>query len=274
MVGAANTHTSTGVILRPHSLLDGIWFAMMGLVTEPIWGLRNRGLTGMVHGLGTAISAIPLKPIVGSLASLSQATSTIAASLDTSLDGAERKLRMRRVRPPRYFRVAGSPILCYRSEENRGEELISRLRRGRHLWESHVHHCEVCGDKTLLVTRRRLVVLRANPFLAVDWEVMLDDILLLNLGHDLLSMEIIHLPARPSPKPNTGFALSSSLVKGRGRSFNEYRASVTLGQGLSTKTNVLYMADERVSIQLCQVLLKLVPSLRTPVLDQLFTPQS
>jgi len=34
-------------------------------------------------------------------------------------------------------------------------------------------------------------------------KVMLDDILLLNLGHDLLSMEIIHLPARPSPKPNT-----------------------------------------------------------------------
>ena len=70
-MGAANT-TFTGVILRPHSLLDGIWFAMMGLVTEPIWGLRNRGLTGMVHGLGTAISGIPLKPIVGSLASLSQ----------------------------------------------------------------------------------------------------------------------------------------------------------------------------------------------------------
>ena len=35
-------------------------------------------------------------------------------------------------------------------------------------------------------------------------KVMLDDILLLNLGHDLLSMEIIHLPARPLPKPNTG----------------------------------------------------------------------
>mmetsp|Transcript_61276 Transcript_61276/g.84151 ORF Transcript_61276/g.84151 Transcript_61276/m.84151 type:complete len:179 (-) Transcript_61276:382-918(-) len=142
---------------------------------------------------------------------------------------------------------------------------------------SSYHGCDggvTSGSLMCTTVRRRLVVLRANPFLAVDWEVMLDDILLLNLGHDLISMEIIHLPARPSPKPNTGFALSSSLVKGRGRSFNEYRASDTLGQGLSTKTNVLYMADERVSIQLYQVLLKLVPSLRTPVLDQLFTPQS
>ena len=53
---------------------------------------------------------------------------------------------------------------------------------------------------------------------------------------------------------HTGFALSSVLVKGRGRSVNEYRASDTLGQGLSTKKNVLYMVDERVSIQLYQVI--------------------
>ena len=168
-----------GQALRPRGVVDGFGLAVLGLVTEPLRGLRARGPSGLLRGIAAAVLGLGLKPLVGMLTAAGQLVGAVAASLDP-LSGQETKLRMKRARPPRFFRGFGSPLRRYRAEENRGEELISRLRRGRHLWESYVHHCNVSGGMTLLVTGRRLMLLhtsRKNSFALVEWEVMMHRLL-------------------------------------------------------------------------------------------------
>ena len=127
--------------LSSRGVVDGFGLAILGLITEPLRGLRARGSRGLLRGIAAAALGLGLKPLVGVLTAAGQFAGAVAASLDASSEQ-ETKLRMKRARPPRFFRGFGSPLLQYRTEENRGEELISRLRRGRHLWESYVHHCQ------------------------------------------------------------------------------------------------------------------------------------
>jgi hypothetical protein len=189
VVGAVDTHLG-GQRLRPTGLLDGMRLAVIGLVTEPDRGFRTNGFMGLSRGLGAGMLGVLLKPTVGALSQLGGMTAALAASLDPAFDR-EAKLRMHRERPPRFFRGSEARLLPYRSEENRGEELINRLRQGRHRGEGHVFHCEVQGGMTILVTRCRLMLLHTSKtdqvdqlFLGVEWEVPLDQILSVAIAED------------------------------------------------------------------------------------------
>jgi hypothetical protein len=222
VVGAVDTHMG-GQRLRPTTLLEGVRLALVGIVTEPDRGFRTNGLLGLSRGLGAGLLGVLLKPTVGALSQVGGWTAALAASLDPAYDR-EAKLRMHRERPPRFFRPGSefARLLPYRAEENRGKELIHRLRQGRHRGEGHVFHCDVAGGLTVLVTRWRLMLLHTSKtpaatahgassggggggggggsssgpgsngavssssshFLGVEWEVSLDQILAVSIESD------------------------------------------------------------------------------------------
>ena len=161
VVGAVDTHMG-GQRLRPTTLLEGVRLALVGIVTEPDRGFRTNGLLGLSRGLGAGLLGVLLKPTVGALSQVGGWTAALAASLDPAYDR-EAKLRMHRERPPRFFRPGSefARLLPYRAEENRGKELIHRLRQGRHRGEGHVFP-HVAGGLTVLVTRWRLMLLHTS----------------------------------------------------------------------------------------------------------------
>ena len=55
----------------------------------------------------------------------------------------EKKHRMRRARPPRFFRSPLLPLTVYRAEEHVGQELLARVNMGRYRSEGYVWHGRV-----------------------------------------------------------------------------------------------------------------------------------
>mmetsp|Transcript_106318 Transcript_106318/g.307986 ORF Transcript_106318/g.307986 Transcript_106318/m.307986 type:complete len:392 (+) Transcript_106318:5850-7025(+) len=246
-----------GQALRPRGVVDGFGLAVLGLVTEPLRGLRARGSSGLLRGIAAAVLGLGLKPLVGMLTAAGQLVGAVAAALDP-LSGQETKLRMKRVRPPRFFRGCGSPLLRYREEENRGEELISRLRRGRHLWESYVHHCKASEGMTLLLTGRRLMLLhtsRKNSFALVEWEVMLHRI----LRFDIMEGGSLEFVLLPTPAAFSRFSSGMAGPWGRRERSRGRRDEGRLGVVAVLRS--IQCEDAEAASLLVEVLTRLVPSL-------------
>ena len=179
MVGAVDTRWQTR-LLRPRSFLSGFWLGFLGLFTEPLAGFRDSGVVGSIRGMASALLGVVLKPCVGLLVDAEHVVRSLAAKLNPAMDP-EMKRRIQRARPPRFLREAQAPLLPYRAEENRGQELISRVRDGRHRCEGHMAHTELATGLTLLITGQRIILVHtksnqnaSSSFLTVEWEVVLE----------------------------------------------------------------------------------------------------
>lgn len=177
-LGVLSTHLDSGVF-APTNAMSGLQFGIMGLVSEPLHaaGLQHSlggRLAGLATGLARGAAGLFSKPLVGALVWSASALSALDARCSPGL----RTLAMQRQRPPRFFRGPGARLTAYREEDNRGEELLCRVRRGAHRAEGCYFAGELEAGAVVVVTGRR--VMAAQGF-EVQWEVALRDLLCVEL---------------------------------------------------------------------------------------------
>ena len=127
---------------RPKGGFNGLRLGVLGLWSEPLAGLKTDGLRGLVVGLCRGCLGLWAKPLYGLLAVYAAAMDGLSYKLLPRIEG-EKKHRMRRARPPRFFRSPLLPLTIYRAEEHVGQELLARVNMGRYRSEGYVWHGRV-----------------------------------------------------------------------------------------------------------------------------------
>ena len=127
---------------RPKGGFNGLRLGVLGLWSEPLAGLKTDGLRGLVVGLCRGCLGLWAKPLYGLLAVYAAAMDGLSYKLLPRIEG-EKKHRMRRARPPRFFRSPLLPLTVYRAEEHVGQELLARVNMGRYRSEGYVWHGRV-----------------------------------------------------------------------------------------------------------------------------------
>jgi len=114
----------------------------------PYKGYQKHSIPGVVIGLSQAVLMLLFKPLAGALAELSTNFDNLSFRLLPRLDMGQ-KAKLKRTRPPRFFRSAHVPLTMYTAEENIGQELLSRVSMGDYRAEGYLWHTRL---KVLTVT--------------------------------------------------------------------------------------------------------------------------
>lgn len=159
---------------KPRNFVQGFVQGIAGLVVAPVQGFKKQGFRGVLWGLLIGVSGCIVKPIVGLLNLASRTSDAISAIVDMK---PENKQKLKRVRPPRFFNSSDSVLGLYREEECVGEELLSRVSKGRYRSDRYRAHEFVSDDMLALISWCRLFLLHADDrFCDVQWIVSLEDI--------------------------------------------------------------------------------------------------
>ena len=186
LLGNAGALVDRSSGMRPSNALNGIMQGVAGLALCPLRGLHDRGVPGLIGGFLVGGIGLVVKPLTGILATASDASALLRSTFDPSVT--VKKHALRRQRPPRIFRSSAttpsfaSALKVYRAEESAGEELLSRVWRGRFFSDRYVRHEEAvdpyaASDKD--EARRRGAAERADadaqlsPFVLVLTDVRL-----------------------------------------------------------------------------------------------------
>ena len=135
--------------MHPSNVVNGVLQGVAGLALCPLRGLHDRGIVGLIIGFFVGGVGLVVKPLTGILATASDASALLRSTFDPTVT--VKKHALRRQRPPRIFRSSAttpsfsSALKVYRAEESAGEELLSRVWRGRFFSDRYIRHEEV-GD--------------------------------------------------------------------------------------------------------------------------------
>ncbi len=158
--------------LRPTNVINGIKYALVGLFLDPIIGFKEDGLRGLITGSVKGSFGMIGRPLYGLLGSTSLLLDKISFTLLPRYL-TNQKLRLIRIRPPRFFRHMNLPLQIYSANENIGQELLSRIADGMYRNEVYVYHCNSVSsegtgnnnsgnggekDETLLLTKNYLFI--------------------------------------------------------------------------------------------------------------------
>ena len=162
---------------RPKSWLTGFEAALSGVILEPLKGWRMDSSQGLILGLWRGVIGMFSKPLYGIFGSLGRFLDTVAFELLPHIKGAVKE-KLKRVRPPRFFRDPNIPLKRYSEEENIGQELLSRIGKGKYRAEGYQWHCELPqGDIALLTSLRIVIVGDASDYCEIRWECLISQII-------------------------------------------------------------------------------------------------
>ncbi|CAM9175519.1 unnamed protein product, partial [Chrysoparadoxa australica] len=165
---------------RPTNPVNGTLLGLAGAVMDPVAGLRTRNVVWLALGVAKGTGGLVIRPAYGMLMLSASVTRVLSEVVDPRLNK-DQKLRMRRRRPPRYFRSSREAISLYSAEQDQGEEILARVEGGRLRSDGYIWHA-VLQATVLLVTGRRLVLLKDGGEYApseVVWSVPFEDLVLI-----------------------------------------------------------------------------------------------
>lgn len=148
--------------LRPQNLFRGLQMGMAGLVFDPITGFRADGVKGLVIGIAKGSAGFLARPLYGTLGFVSQKLDQISFRFQPRFL-ANQKLRLQRVRSPRFFRSPNQPLRVYSSDENMGQDLLSRIHQGEYRREGYLWHAILKDKSVILMTKMRVMII-SNGF--------------------------------------------------------------------------------------------------------------
>lgn len=188
-----NFNDSTNPMIRhqqhlnrpPKGGIDGVRQGIHDLFVDPIIGFQKGGISGLFLGFAKGCFRLIAKPLYGMLGNASSTMETISFLLLPRIKGDE-KLRLKRARPPRYFRSANMPLQIYSADENIGQELLSRVEMGFYHSEGYVWHTRLYDGTILILTSIRLLLVgeKTYDFCELLWQCLSSQILFLEIEYD------------------------------------------------------------------------------------------
>jgi hypothetical protein len=190
------SRTSSSIIRQQHVLdmtnrrppkggIDGIRQGIRDLFVDPIIGFQKGGISGLFLGIVKGCLCLLGKPLYGILGNAASTMDTISFLLLPRIKG-EEKLRLKRARPPRYFRTPNLPLQIYSADQNIGQELLSRVEMGFYHSEGYVWHTRLQDGTILIMTSIRLLLVgeKTYDFCELLWQCLISQILFLEIEYD------------------------------------------------------------------------------------------
>ena len=136
------------------SLGRGIVHGVTGVVTQPVKGMQERGIEGLVTGGMKGLVGFVAKPVAGVFDLFSETTAAVRHSASHS------KTRVERVRLPRH--IGPDRVLRpYNQDDARGQQLMLRL-NNRNTSERFVYHTQLgIQESEAFITSERIIFLGA-----------------------------------------------------------------------------------------------------------------
>jgi hypothetical protein len=147
---------------RPQNLLRGFCAGLQGLIDDPATGLRVDGLRGLAIGIAKGTFGLFARTLYGTLGFTAQKLDQISFYFQPRFL-ASQKLLLPRVRTPRFFKSPNQPLRVYSSDENMGQDLLSRVHQGEYRREGYLWHGLLRDKSVILMTRARVLVI-SNGF--------------------------------------------------------------------------------------------------------------
>jgi hypothetical protein len=232
MTTVTSEHAQQRLILRPNGLFDAMKMSLVGAVADPWYGFQQDGIHGLVVGITKGSVGLLARPLYGTLG----VTASILEALSYRLLPrflAHQKMRLSRIRPPRFFAHANVPLQVYSAEENVGQELLARVEQGLYrndgyLWHGIVQHVSSSSSAVssssysssssasssqyiLLLTKQRLMLLEDFwQYTGLVWQCSLRDIVSLEI--DWSDSVVVNPPSDAPASRHVGIEGALSLL--------------------------------------------------------------
>ncbi|KAL1431458.1 hypothetical protein MTO96_014190 [Rhipicephalus appendiculatus] len=149
-----------GIAQGGRDLVMGVYEGVTGIVTKPVAGAKEEGISGFFKGVGKGLIGAVARPTAGVVDFASGSFDAVKRATDVVDE-------VRPVRPTRFIRPDGI-IRPYNLMEAEGNRLLQDVDKGKYaetdVYVAHVNICEE-GRNILLVTNRRVMfVLKGDVF--------------------------------------------------------------------------------------------------------------
>lgn len=198
-------HVGEGLLSGFQALGSGIIEGASGVLTKPIEGAMNDGVSGFFTGVGKGIIGVPVKP-VAALFDFAHSTTEGIRNTTTYFEREDKK----RSREPRAFH--NYCLLYYDARAAHGQSMLYSLSdqayyRSREPYEFHV--TLPSANTIVLVTRNWIICSRLSD-LTVQWKHALQDFCTCSLSRDSTTL-VLKLTLEAQQKTVTGWLFTSSL---------------------------------------------------------------
>lgn len=163
-----------GIAQGGRDLVMGVYEGVTGIVTKPVAGAKEEGISGFFKGVGKGLIGAVARPTAGVVDFASGSFDAVKRATDVMDE-------VRPVRPARFIRPDGI-IRPYNLMEAQGNRLLQDVDKGKYaesdVYVSHLNICEE-GRNILLVTNRRVMfVLRGDVFgqWNTEWSYSWDEV--------------------------------------------------------------------------------------------------
>lgn len=149
-----------GIAQGGRDLVMGVYEGVTGIVTKPVAGAKEEGISGFFKGVGKGLIGAVARPTAGVVDFASGSFDAVKRATDVVDE-------VRPVRPARFIRPDGI-IRPYNLMEAQGNRLLQDVDKGKYadtdVYIAHINICEE-GRNILLVTNRRVMfVLKGDVF--------------------------------------------------------------------------------------------------------------
>jgi vacuolar protein sorting-associated protein 13A/C len=178
--------------------IRGLLRGMGDMIGEPLSGMRAGGLAGFRRGLIRGMVGMTVRPVLGGLQDLIEVCQLGMERLQPHLSLG---VTLTRLRPRRIFKHPAAALKVYSREDTEVEQTLSRLLKGQFWHEGYLWYCYGPDDQVVIVTRRRVLLVRLiGTTCILDWHVHLRSLILAELGADgrgALPTVTLHFLLRP-----------------------------------------------------------------------------
>lgn len=149
-----------GIAQGGRDLVMGVYEGVTGIVTKPVAGAKEEGISGFFKGVGKGLIGAVARPTAGVVDFASGSFDAVKRATDVVDE-------VRPVRPARFIRPDGI-VRPYSHMEAQGHSLLQDVDKGKFTeTDTYVTHLNVCeeGRNVVLVTNRRLMfITRGDVF--------------------------------------------------------------------------------------------------------------
>ncbi|CAN7983358.1 unnamed protein product [Ixodes hexagonus] len=163
-----------GIAQGGRDLVMGVYEGVTGIVTKPVAGAKEEGISGFFKGVGKGLIGAVARPTAGVVDFASGSFDAVKRATDVVDE-------VRPVRPARFIRPDGI-VRPYNHMEAQGHSLLQDVDKGKFTeTDAYVAHLNVCeeGRNVVLVTNRRLMfIMRGDVFgqWNTEWSYSWDEV--------------------------------------------------------------------------------------------------
>ncbi|XP_022649179.1 vacuolar protein sorting-associated protein 13-like isoform X3 [Varroa destructor] len=163
-----------GIAQSGKDLVMGFYDGVTGVVTKPLEGAREDGVTGFMKGMGKGIIGVVARPASGVVDFASGTFASVKRA--TELEDVAVP-----VRPPRLIR-SGGVVSAYNRMEAEGHQLLQEVENGKYATsDAYITHLRVCSDgqSFVILTNQRVLFVEKGDIFGhwnCEWEYTWDQI--------------------------------------------------------------------------------------------------